>query len=304
MSILLNRETRVLVQGITGRIGRVQTKWMLEYGTNIVAGVTPGKGGEEVEGIPVYNTVAEAVSKQRAEASVFFVPAGAVKSAALETIEAGIRLIVIITERVPVQDVMEIRAYARRESRVGGRGTLDSRLWTPDSVRLVGPNTAGIITPGEAKMGIMPGKMFAPGRIGVISRSGTLAYEISANLAAAGLGQSTVVGMGGDPVVFTNMPELLELFEKDPDTDLVVLIGEVGGTQEEKAAQFIAQQMTKPVVAYIAGLNVPKGKRMGHAGAIIQGGMGTPQSKITSLRQAGVPVAEYPLEVVELVSRQ
>ncbi|MBT9163251.1 MAG: Succinate--CoA ligase (ADP-forming) subunit alpha [Chloroflexi bacterium] len=286
MSILLNRETRVLVQGITGRIGRVQTKWMLDYGTNIVAGVTPGKGGEEVEGIPVYNTVAEAVSKQGAEASVFFVPAGAVKNAAIETIDAGIKLIVIITERVPVHDVMEITAYAREQG-----------------VRLVGPNTPGIITPGEAKMGIMPGITFTPGRIGIISRSGTLAYEISANLAIADLGQSTVVGMGGDPVVFTSMPELLELFEEDPDTDMVVLVGEVGGVQEEKAAQFIAERTTKPVVAYIAGLNTPEGKRMGHAGAIIQGGMGTPQSKITALRQAGVPIAEYPLEIVGLAQK-
>ena len=287
MSILLNRETRVLVQGITGRVGRVQAKWMLEYGTNIVAGVTPGKGGEEVEGIPVYDTVAEAVSKQGAEASVFFVPAGAVKGAALETIEAGIKLVVIITERVPVHDVMEIMAYAREQG-----------------VRLVGPNTPGIITPGEAKMGIMPGITFTPGRIGIISRSGTLSYEISADLAAAGLGQSTVVGMGGDPVVFTSMPELLELFERDLNTDLMVIIGEVGGAQEEKAAQFIAQQMTKPVVAYIAGYNAPEGKRMGHAGAIIQGGMGTPQSKITAFREAGVPVAEYPLEVAELAQRR
>ena len=286
MSILLNRETGVLIQGITGRIGRVQTRWMLDYGTNIVAGVTPGKGGEEVEGIPVYDTVAEAVSKQGAEASVFFVPAGAVKGAALETIEAGIRLTVMITERVPVHDVMEIGARARE------RGA-----------QFVGPNTPGIITPGEAKMGIMPGTTFTPGHIGIISRSGTLSYEISADLATVGLGQSTMVGMGGDPVVFTSMPELLELFEKDPNTDLVVIIGEVGGIQEEKAAQFIAQQMTKPVVAYIAGLNAPEGKRMGHAGAIIQGGMGTPQSKITAFREIGVPVAEYPLEVVELVQK-
>ena len=286
MSILLNRETKVLVQGITGKIGRVQTKWMLEYGTKIVAGVTPGKGGEEVEGVPVYDTVAEAVSKQGAESSLFFVPAGAVRGAALETIEAGIGLTVIITERVPVHDVMEIRARARE------RG-----------VQFVGPNTPGIITPGEAKMGIMPGTTFTPGSIGIISRSGTLSYEISADLAAVGLGQSTMIGMGGDPVVFTNMPELLELFEKDPNTELVVIIGEVGGAQEEKAAQFIAQQMTKPVVAYIAGLNAPEGKRMGHAGAIIQGGMGTPQSKITALREAGVPVAEHPLEVVELVQK-
>ena len=286
MSILLNRETRVLVQGITGRIGRVQTKWMLDYGTNIVAGVTPGKGGKEVEGVPVYNTVAEAITKHGAQASVFFVPAGAVKGAAMKTIEAGIRFIVIITERVPVHDVMEIRAHARDRD-----------------VRLVGPNTPGIITPGEAKMGIMPGITFTPGHIGIISRSGTLSYEISADLATAGLGQSTVVGMGGDPVVFTSMPELLELFEKDQDTDLVVIIGEVGGIQEEKAAEFIAQQMTKPVVAYIAGHNAPEGKRMGHAGAIIQDGMGTPQSKVTAFRQVGIQVAKYPLEVVEMVQK-
>ena len=286
MSILLNQDTRVLVQGITGRVGRAQTHWMLEYGTNIVAGVTPGKGGEEVEGIPVYDTVAEAVVRQGAEASVFFVPATLVKDAALETMESGIRLIVIVTEHVPIHDVMELRAYALE------RG-----------VRILGPTSPGIITPGEAKMGIMPGNMFSPGRIGVISRSGTLSYEISINLVAAGLGQSTAVGMGADAVVFTSMPELLELFAKDPDTDLVVIVGEVGGTQEENAAQFIARRMTKPVVAYIAGHNAPEGKRMGHAGAIIQGSMGTPQSKVTALRQAGVQIAEHPLAVVELIQK-
>ena len=289
MSILLNRKTKVLVQGITGRVGRAQTKWMLEYGTNIVAGVTPGKGGEEVEGIPVYNTVTEAVARQGAEASVFFVPSAAVKDAALETIKAGIALVVIVTEHIPVHDVMEIRASARDRE-----------------VTLIGPTSPGIITPGEAKMGIMPGNMFNPGRIGVISRSGTLAYEISIDLAAAGLGQSTVVGIGADPVVFTNMPNLLELFGKDTDTDLVVIVGEVGGVQEQNAAQFIDRWMTKPVVAYIAGRNAPEGKRMGHAGAIIncEGGMGTPQSKITALRRVGVEVAEHPLEVVELVQRR
>ena len=286
MSILLNRETRVLVQGITGRVGRAQTSWMLEYGTNIVAGITPGRGGEEVEGIPVYNTVAEAAAEQGVEASVFFVPAAVVKDAAFETIEAGVRLIVIITEHMPVHDVMELKSYAKDRE-----------------VRLLGPTSPGIITPGEAKIGIMPGNMFSPGRIGVISRSGTLCYEISADLAAAGLGQSTAIGMGADPVVFTSMPELLELFAEDPGTDLVVIVGEVGGTQEENAAHFIAQRMNKPVVAYIAGQNAPEGKRMGHAGAIIQGTMGTPQSKIAALRQAGVPTAEYPLEVVELVQR-
>jgi len=286
MSILLNRKTKVLLQGITGRIGRVQTKWMLDYGTNIVAGVTPGKGGQEVEGVPVYDTVAEAVAEQNAEASVFFIPPKAFKEAARQTIDAGISLIVVITEHIPVHDVMEIREYA------SGR-----------EVRIIGPTTPGIITVGEAKMGIMPGNMFTPGRIGVISRSGTLSYEISINLATAGLGQSTVVGMGADSVVFTSIPELLRLFEKDPDTDLVVIVGEVGGVQEENAAQFIDRWMTKPVVTYIAGHNVPEGKRMGHAGAIIQGehGMGIPQSKMAALREVGVDVAMYPAEVVELV---
>ena len=287
MSILLNRETRVLVQGITGRVGRAQAHWMLEYGTNIVAGVTPGRGGEEVEGVPVYNTVAEAVKERGAEASVFFVPPALAKDASFETIDSGIKLIVVVTEHIPVHDAMEIRAYARE------RGA-----------RLLGPTSPGIITPGEAKMGIMPGSTFSPGRIGVISRSGTLCYEISGDLMAAGLGQSTAVGLGADPVVFTSLPELLELFENDPGTDAVVIVGEVGGTQEENAARFIAERMTKPVAAYIAGHNAPEGKRMGHAGAIIQGGMGTPQSKMKALREAGADVAEYPLEVVELIQRR
>jgi succinyl-CoA synthetase alpha subunit len=286
VSILLNRKTKVLVQGITGRIGRVQTKWMLDYGTNIVAGVTPGKGGQEVEGVPVYDTVAEAVAERGAEASVFFVPPGAFKEAALQTIDAGINLIVVITEHIPVHDVMEIREYARERE-----------------VRVIGPTTPGVITVGEAKMGIMPANMFSPGRIGVISRSGTLSYEISINLTMASFGQSTVVGMGADAVQFATIPEILKLFEKDPDTDLVVIVGEVGGVQEENAAQFIDRWMTKPVVTYIAGHNVPKGKRMGHAGAIIQGehGMGMPQSKMAALREVGVDVAMYPAEVVELV---
>jgi succinyl-CoA synthetase alpha subunit len=288
VSILLNGETKVLVQGITGRIGRVQTKWMLEYGTKIVAGVTPGKGGQEVEGVPVYDTVAEAVAEQGAEASVFFVPPKAFKEAALQSIDAGISMIVVITEHIPVHDVMEIREYASERE-----------------VRLIGPTTPGIITVNQAKMGIMPGNMFTPGRVGVISRSGTLSYEISINLTTAGLGQSTVIGMGADSVVFTSVPELLRLFEKDPDTDLVVIIGEVGGVQEENAAQFIDRWMTKPVVTYIAGHNAPEGKRMGHAGAIIQGehGMGIPQSKMAALREVGVDVAMYPSEVVELVQR-
>jgi len=287
MSILLNKNTRVLVQGITGRAGRTQTRWMLDYGTKIVAGVTPGKGGEVVEGVPVFSTVSEAVKEQGAEASVFFIPPPAIKQTAFESIDAGLKLIVIITEHVPIQDVMEIREYAN------GR-----------PIQIIGPTSPGIITPGEAKIGILPANMFSPGRIGVISRSGTLSYEVSINLARGGYGQSTVVGIGADPVVFTNMPEILRLFEKDPDTDLVVIVGEVGGLQEEKAAEYIDRWMTKPVVAYIAGANAPSEKRMGHAGAIIQGdGKGTPQSKMAALREVGVDVAEYPAQVVELVHK-
>lgn len=288
MSILLNRETKALIQGITGRVGQSQTRWMLEYGTNIVAGVTPGKGGWVVEGIPVYDTVAEAVAEQGAEASVFFVPPQGVKETAIQTIDVGIKLIVVITEHVPVHDVMEIREYA-----------------TDSDVQIVGPTSPGIITVGEAKLGIMPGNMFKPGRIGLISRSGTLTYEVSVNLATAGFGQSTAVGIGADPVVFTNVPELLRLFEEDYDTDLVVLVGEVGGMQEEEAAEYIKKSMTKPVVAYIAGLNAPQEKRMGHAGAIIQGdGRGTAQSKVSALQEAGVEVAQFPAEVVRLVQKR
>jgi succinyl-CoA synthetase alpha subunit len=287
MSILLNKDTKVLVQGITGRIGRVQTRWMIDYGTKIVAGVTPGKGGEVVEGVPVYNTVAEAVDKQGAEASVFFVPAPAVKDAAIETIDAGVKLIVVVTEHIPVHDVMEIKEYARGKQ-----------------VQIIGPTTPGVITVGEAKMGIMPANMFTPGRIGLISRSGTLSYEVSIDLATGGFGQSTVVGMGADPVVFTSMPDLLKLFDKDDDTDMIVVVGEVGGIQEERAAEFIDRWVTKPVVAYIAGLNAPHEKRMGHAGAIIRGdGKGTPQSKIAALREVGVDIASYPQQVVELVKK-
>ncbi len=285
MSILLNSGTRVLVQGITGRAGREQTRWMLEYGTNIVAGVTPGKGGQVVQGVPVYDTVVEAVEEQGAEASVFFIPAPAVKDTVIESIDAGIKLIVVVTEHTPVHDVMKIREYAR------GR-----------DVNIIGPTSPGIMTPGEAKVGILPANMFTPGRIGLISRSGTLSYEVSVNLSTAGYGQSTVVGMGADPVVFTGMPELIGLFERDRDTDLIVIVGEVGGIQEEKAAEFIDRWVTKPVVAYIAGLDAPQEKRMGHAGAIIQrDGKGTPQSKTNALKQVGVDVARFPADVVDLV---
>jgi succinyl-CoA synthetase alpha subunit len=288
MSILLTKDTKVLIQGITGKVGRVQTRWMLDYGTNIVAGVTPGKGGEEVEGIPVFNTIEEAVEVTGAEASVFFVPPPFVKDTAFQTMDAGIKLIVVVTEHTPVHDVMAIKEYA-----------------TDKDVHIVGPTTPGVITVGQAKMGIMPGSMFSPGRVGMISRSGTLSYEVSGNLATAGIGQSTVVGLGADPVVFTSVAELLEMYEDDPETDLVVIVGEVGGLQEEKAAEYIDRWMTKPVVAYIAGLNAPEGKRMGHAGAIIHGdGRGTPQSKVTALSEVGVEVAKYPRDVVELAKER
>lgn len=288
MSILLNKNTGVLIQGITGKAGRTQTKYMLEYGTRIVAGVTPGKGGEEVEGVPVYNSIAEAVSKQAVEASVLFVPPPALKEAVLQNIDAGIKLIIVVTEHTPIHDVMEIKEYA-----------LDK------DVIIIGPTTPGIITVGEAKLGIMPGNMYSPGRIGVISRSGTLSYEVSVNLTTGGLGQSTVVGIGADPVIFTGMAELLGLFEKDPGTDVIVIVGEVGGVQEEKAAEFIDRWMTKPVVAYIAGHYAPDGKRMGHAGAIIHSeyGMGTAEGKMAALREAGVDVAKFPADVVGLVKK-
>ena len=288
MSILLDKNTRVMVQGITGRTGRIQAKYMLEYGTNIVAGVTPGKGGQYVEGVPVYNSPREAVVEKRAEAAVFFVPPAGVKEAVIQNIDAGIGLIVVVTEHVPIHDVMEIREYAMDKE-----------------VRIIGPTSPGIITVGEAKIGIMPGSMFKPGRIGLISRSGTLSYEVSGNLAKAGYGQSTVVGIGADPVVFTNLPEILLQFEKDSDTDLVVLVGELGGSQEENAAAFIKRSMTKPVVAYITGLTAPQGKKMGHAGAIVNSelGKGTAQSKVAALKNAGVDVARFPADVIDLVKK-
>jgi succinyl-CoA synthetase alpha subunit len=282
MSILLSKNTRVLVQGITGRIGRIQTKWMLEYGTRIVSGVTPGKGGETVEGVPVFDSVLEAVRDTGAEASVFFVPARSVKDTVYETLEAGIRLIVVVTEHVPVHDTMEMKAEARRLG-----------------ATLLGPTTPGILTVGEAKMGIIPGNLFpkAGGPAGVISRSGTLAYEVGGILAKAGIAPSNVVGMGADPVVLTDLPELLRLFGEDPQTDLVTIVGEVGGVQEEMAAEYIASGFKKPVIAYVAGRKTPEGKRMGHAGAIVQRGMGSVESKVAALERAGALIARTPAEI-------
>ena len=285
MSILLDKNTRVLVQGITGRIGRAQTKWMVEYGTRIVAGVTPGKGGESVEGVPVFDSVQDAVKATGAEASVFFVPARGVKDTVFETLEAGIRLIVVVTEHVPVHDTMEMKGEAKR---VGAT--------------LLGPTTPGILTVGEAKMGIIPGNLFpkVAGRAGVISRSGTLSYEVGGILAKVGLAPSTVVGMGADSVVLTDLPDLLCLFAADPQTDLVAVVGEVGGVQEELAAEYIAKEFRKPVIAYVAGRCTPEGKRMGHAGAIVQRGMGSVESKVRALAKAGVHIARTPAEIGEI----
>jgi succinyl-CoA synthetase alpha subunit len=282
MSILLNRDTRVLVQGITGKIGRAQTKWMLEYGTRIVAGVTPGKGGETVEGVPVFDSVRQAVRETGAEASVFFVPARGVKDTVFETLEAGIKLVVVVTEHVPVHDTMEMKAEA---TRVGAT--------------LLGPTTPGILTVGEAKMGIIPGNLFPKmaGRAGVISRSGTLAYEVGGILAKVGLAPSTVVGMGADPVVLTSLADLLRLFAADSLTDFVTIVGEVGGIQEELAAEYIATGFKKPVIAYVAGRHTPEGKRMGHAGAIVQRGMGSVASKVSALEKAGALIATTPAEI-------
>ncbi|SEM14810.1 succinyl-CoA synthetase alpha subunit [Syntrophus gentianae] len=281
MSILINDSTRVLVQGITGRIGKAQAHWMLEYDTKVVGGVTPGKGGTTVEGLPVFNSVQEAVKETGANASVFFVPAAFVLDAFMETIDAGVKLIVIVPEHIPVRDVMKMRSYALEKG-----------------VFALGPTTPGILVPGKGKMGIMPASMFAPGRVGIISRSGTLSYEFAGILSESNVGQSTVVGMGADPVVLRNLADILELFEEDDGTDAVIVVGEVGGEQEEKAAGFIARRMTKPVATYIAGRQSPQGKRMGHAGAIVRGASGTVAGKQSALKDAGVTVLESPIDVV------
>jgi len=288
MAILVGSGTRAIVQGITGRQGSFHTKLMLDYGTNIVAGVTPGKGGQSVWGVPVYDTVREALAEHDANASIIFVPARFARDAVIEAIEAGLELVVVITEHIPVRDTMEFLALARREG-----------------ATIIGPNTPGIITPGECKLGVMPGHVFRRGRVGMVSRSGTLTYEIAAQLTRAGLGQSTCLGIGGDPVVGLTFTEVLDMFERDGETEAVVLIGEIGGNLEELAAQYIAETgYPKPVVAFIAGRTAPPGKRMGHAGAIIMGRAGTAQSKIEALERAGVRVAKTPMEVAELVAEE
>ncbi len=288
LAILVGAGTRVLVQGITGRQGSFHTEAMLKYGTRILAGVTPGKGGAQVHGVPVYDSVEEAVQAHpEINASIIFVPATGAVDACYEAIEAGIRLIVLITEGIPTHDTMRLVRYASL------RG-----------VRIIGPNTPGVITPGECKLGIMPGDVFSRGSVGIVSRSGTLTYEIAQNLTEKGLGQSTCVGIGGDAVVGTGFIEILEMMRADPETRLVVLIGEIGGDAEERVAEYIRREnYDKPVVAYIAGRTAPPGRRMGHAGAIISLGMGDAQTKINRLNEAGVLVAETPAGVAEAAAK-
>ncbi len=286
MSILVNKDTRVLVQGITGREGRFHAEQMQKYGTKIVAGVTPGKGGQEALGVPVYDTVAEALKNHTVDASIIFVPAAAAADAALEAAHAGVPLVILITEGIPTLDMV---AAVKEIKDLG--------------VRLIGGNCPGLISSEEAKLGIMPGHVFKKGRVGLISRSGTLTYEAAAALSNSGLGTTTTVGIGGDPIIGTTFKDLLPLFNDDPETEAVVVIGEIGGSDEEEAAAWVKENMRKPVVGFIGGRSAPKGKRMGHAGAIIMGDVGTPESKLKAFAEAGIPVADTIDEIVDLVKK-
>jgi succinyl-CoA synthetase alpha subunit len=287
MGILVGKNTRLLVQGLTGREGAFHAGQMKEYGTNVVGGVTPGKGGEWIHGIPVFDTVKEAIKATEANTSIIYVPARFAADAIMEAADAGLKLVVCITEGVPVLDMIRVQGFLQ------GKGT-----------RLIGPNCPGLITPGEAKVGIMPAHIHKPGNVGLVSRSGTLTYEVVQALTDKGLGQSTAVGIGGDPIIGTNFIDALRLFEDDPLTDQVALIGEIGGTDEQKAADFIAKYMSKPVTAFIAGRTAPPGKRMGHAGAIIEGGEGTAAEKVAAFEAVGVKVARLPEEVAEIIAAQ
>lgn len=280
MSIIVGEDTKVVVQGITGMEGAFHTKQMIEYGTKVVAGVTPGKGGQRFNGIPIFNTVKEAVEETGAGASAIFVPPPFAADAIMEAIDAQIDLVVCLTDGIPTLDMIAVKQY------IMGKHT-----------QMIGPNTPGIVSPGKCKIGLMPGYIHKPGRIGVISRSGTLTYEVVDQLTELGIGQSTCVGIGGDPIIGLRFVDLLELFEADLDTDAVIMIGEIGGRAEEEAAGYYRQHMTKPVVAFIAGLTAPPGRRMGHAGAIISGGAGSAQEKIKTLAEAGIVVAINPAEM-------
>lgn len=282
MSIFVNRDTKVIVQGITGQTARFHTKQMLEYGTKIVGGTSPGKGGQTVEGVPVFNTVEEAVEATGADASVIYVPAPFAADAIIEAADAGVELVICITEHIPVLDMVKVKRYLE------GKKT-----------RLIGPNCPGVITADECKIGIMPGYIHRKGHIGVVSRSGTLTYEAVYQLTKAGIGQTTAVGIGGDPVNGTDFIDVLKEFNEDPETEAVIMIGEIGGTAEEEAARWVRDHMTKPVVGFIGGRTAPPGKRMGHAGAIISGGTGTAESKIQVMNECGIRVAETPAVIGE-----
>ena len=287
MSILIDENTRVVVQGITGRDGGFHAQQMIEYGTKVVAGTTPGKGGQTAQGVPVFNTVREAVKETGANASVIFVPAKLnAADAVLEAADAGVSLVVCITEGVPTEDMIKVNAILKRSY---------------PNTRLIGPNCPGLISPGKCKIGIIPGMIFTPGPVGLVSRSGTLTYEIADELTRAGMGQSSGVGIGGDPMIGTTFIDVLPLFEADPDTKVVVMVGEIGGSDEEQGAAYIKNHMTKPVVGFIGGRTAPPGKRMGHAGAIISGTSGTPQAKVQAFQDAGVPVADTTHDIPELV---
>jgi succinyl-CoA synthetase alpha subunit len=282
MSILVDEKTKVVVQGITGNEGTFHARQMVEYGTRVVAGVTPGKGGQKIDGIPVFNTVSEAVKNTNANASAIFVPPPFAADAILEACDAGVSVIVCLTEGIPTLEMVTVREYLK------GRGS-----------KLIGPNTPGIISPGKCKIGVMAGYIHKPGTIGIVSRSGTLTYEVVDQLTKRGIGQSTCLGIGGDQIIGLNFVDLLAMFEKDPGTEAVVMIGEIGGTAEEEAAQFIQKSVHKPVLAFIAGLTAPPGRRMGHAGAMIAGGKGTAKEKMEALGKAGVKVIENPALVGE-----
>jgi len=287
MSIYVDKDTRVLVQGITGSVGTFHTKQMLEYGTKIVGGVTPGKAGSKVEGVPVFNTVTEAVKATGANASVIYVPPAFAADAICEAFDAGLDLVVCITEGIPILDMVKVKKFME------GKKT-----------RLVGPNCPGVITPGECKIGIMPGSIHRPGTIGIVSKSGTLTYEAVHQVTAVGLGQSTCVGIGGDPINGTNFIDVLSAFQADPKTEAIIMIGEIGGMAEEEAAAYVKAHVTKPVVGFIAGQTAPKGKRMGHAGAVISGGKGTAAEKIEAFRAAGISVSETPSDMGKTLARR
>ncbi|HNY90380.1 MAG TPA: succinate--CoA ligase subunit alpha [bacterium] len=287
MSILVDKKTRVVVQGITGGEGSFHAAQMIEYGTQVVAGVTPGKGGQLFEKrVPIYDTLAEAVREQKADASIVFVPAPFAADAVMEAADAGVKLVVCITEGIPVVDMLRVTEYLAKRP-----------------TRLIGPNCPGIITPGGCKLGIMPGFIHKPGRVGVVSRSGTLTYEAVGQLTNLGLGQSTCIGIGGDPVIGTTFLDALQLFEADKKTEAVVMIGEIGGTAEEEAARYIEEKMTKPVVSFISGQTAPPGRRMGHAGAIIAGGKGTAAEKMEALAEAGAAVCSSPADIGRMVKK-